>query len=79
MSIKQKVAGGGFRLSPANVLNGLLSLTFLVLAAYIGWASTLVATAERNDLRWFSALVGAYGVWRLVRTAIRARSNEPGA
>jgi hypothetical protein len=77
MPNKPTEAKGGVRLSPANVLNALLSVTFLVLAAYIAWSSTLVATAERNDLRWFSALVGAYGVWRLVRTAIRARKNGP--
>lgn len=67
---------GSFRLTATGVLNALLSLTFLVLAAYIAWSSTLVSAPERNELRWFAALVGAYGVWRLLRTAIRANREE---
>ncbi len=64
------------RPSIAGMINGLLSVTFLVLAAYIAWSSSLVAGREGQELRWFAALVGAYGVWRALRTVIKARRGE---
>ncbi|MCE1273377.1 MAG: RTA1 domain-containing protein [Chlorobiaceae bacterium] len=67
----------GVRLSVAGVISALLSLTFLVLAAYIWWSSTLLSGPDRTELRWFAALVGAYGIWRSVRTMLKNRTEEP--
>lgn len=64
------------RLTVAGVVSALLSLTFLVLAAYIWWSSTIVTGRDSTELRWFAALVGAYGIWRTVRTVIRSRSGD---
>jgi hypothetical protein len=66
----------GFRPSIAGSINVLLSVTFLVLAAYIAWSSSLIAGRDGQELRWFAALVGAYGIWRAVRTVIRTRRDE---
>lgn len=66
----------GFLPPIADVVNTLLSVTFLVLAAYIGWASTVVTGADGRELRWFALLVGAYGVWRMIRTVIRSRKES---
>jgi hypothetical protein len=66
----------GFRPSFSGLLNTLLSVTFLVLAAYIAWSSSLVPGRDGQELRWFAALVGAYGIWRGVRTVLKARSGE---
>lgn len=62
--------------SIAGTVNAVLSMTFLVLAAYIGWSSTVVTGADASQLRWFALLVGAYGVWRMVRTVVRARKES---
>lgn len=67
----------GFRLSVTGIVSTLLSLTFLVLAAYIWWSSTLLPGPDRTELRWFAALVGAYGIWRSVRTILKNRTEEP--
>jgi hypothetical protein len=67
----------GFRISVTAVVNAALSLTFLVLAAYIGWSSTIVTGDDRTQLRYFALLVAAYGIWRTVRTVLRSRRAEP--
>lgn len=66
----------GFRLSIQGALNATLSLTFLVLAAYIGWYSTTVSGPDSTELRYFAALVGAYGIWRTARSVIRSRNQD---
>lgn len=66
----------GYRSSVVGVLNALLSVTFLVLSAYIGWYSTLLAGRDSMELRYFAILVGAYGIWRMVRSVIRARGEQ---
>jgi hypothetical protein len=66
----------GRKLSVAGALSALLSVTFMVLAAYIGWSSTLVTGQEAIELRWFAVLVGAYGIWRMVRIVLRERQER---
>ena len=65
-----------FRPSIAGAVSAVLSVTFLVLAAYIAWSSTVVTGSDRQELRYFAILVGAYGIWRMIRTVIRARSDN---
>lgn len=63
--------------SLAGALNAALSVIFLVLAAYIMvLASSAPAVAERQELRYFALLVGAYGVWRMIRTIRRANARR---
>jgi len=57
-------------------LDALLSLTFLVLAAYIAWYASTMSGKDGRDLLWYSALLGAYGVWRAIRSVIRHRQNQ---
>ncbi len=65
----------GLRPTVAGVLNLLLSVTFLVLAAYIAWSSKLVAAQDALQLRLFAALMAAYGVWRWIRGIIKSRRD----
>ncbi len=59
-------------------LDALLSLTFLVLAAYIGFYASSVSGENGRELFYFSLLLGAYGIWRAIRSVInrRQRSKE---
>jgi len=66
----------GFLPSIAGVLNILLSVTFLVLAAYIAWSSTIVSGQDALQLRLFAALMAAYGVWRWIRSNLKARRDD---
>lgn len=58
------------------VLDALLSLTFLVLAAYIAWYASTMSGKDSRDLLWYSALLGAYGAWRAIRSVIRHSQNQ---
>jgi ABC-type polysaccharide/polyol phosphate export permease len=64
------------RPSIAGAVSAVLSVTFLVLAAYIAWSSTVVTGSDSRELRYFAILVGAYGIWRMIRTVIRTRSDN---
>jgi hypothetical protein len=64
------------RLSITMVLDALLSVTFLVLAAYIGFYASAMTDKNGRDLFWFSILLGAYGVWRAIRSLIRHRRRD---
>ncbi len=57
-------------------LDALLSVTFLVLAAYIGFYARSVDGDNGRDLFWFSMLLGSYGIWRGIRSMIRHRRRE---
>jgi membrane protein DedA with SNARE-associated domain len=58
--------------SIAEALSAVLSVTFLVLAVYIAIFSASVRTPkEATDLRYFAAIVGSYGIWRMVRIFIK--------
>jgi len=57
-------------------LDALLSVTFLVLALYIGFYAPTVSGKNGQDLLWFSMLLGAYGIWRMIRSVIRYRRRE---
>jgi len=57
-------------------LDALLSVTFLVLAAYIGLYASAVSGSNGRDLFLFSLLLGAYGIWRAIRSIIRYRQNS---
>lgn len=60
----------------AMALDALLSVTFLVLAAYIGFYASRMNGADGRDLFWFSLLLGAYGIWRAIRSLIRHRQRD---
>lgn len=55
------------------MLDALLSVTFLVLAAYIGYYASSMSGKDGRDLFRFSMLLGAYGIWRAIRSVIRHR------
>lgn len=57
-------------------LDALLSVTFLVLAAYIWYYAPTVSGNNGRDLLYFSILLGAYGIWRAIRSMIRHRRRE---
>jgi hypothetical protein len=57
-------------------LDALLSVTFLVLAAYIGFYASTVGGDNGRDLFRFSLLLGAYGIWRAIRSVIRYRQRD---
>lgn len=57
-------------------LDALLSVTFLVLAAYIGFYASSVSSENGRELFYFSLLLGAYGIWRAIRSVIRHRRRE---
>lgn len=59
-----------------TVLDALLSVTFLVLAAYIGYYASSMSGKDERDLFRFSMLLGAYGVWRAIRSVIRHRRRD---
>jgi hypothetical protein len=65
---------GGFSITMA--LDALLSVTFLVLAAYIGFYASSMSGKNSRDLFWFSLLLGAYGIWRAIRSVIRHRQSQ---
>ena len=73
---ERKERSEGLRPSLAAVLNALLSVTFLVLAAYIAWSSTLVSGQDVLQLRLFAGLMAAYGVWRWIRSSLKARRDD---
>ncbi|HHE07472.1 MAG TPA: hypothetical protein ENL01_00870 [Chlorobaculum parvum] len=56
-----------------KALDALLSVTFLGLAAYIAWYASEMTGKDGRDLLWYSALLGAYGIWRAIRSVIRQR------
>jgi len=56
-------------------LDALLSVTFLVLAAYIGLYTSTAGGDHGRDLFRFS-LLGAYGIWRAIRGVIRYRQKD---
>ncbi|RXK82741.1 hypothetical protein EST62_10215 [Chlorobaculum sp. 24CR] len=64
------------RLPITMALDALLSVTFLVLAAYIGFYASRMNGADGRDLFWFSLLLGAYGIWRAIRSLIRHRQRN---
>jgi hypothetical protein len=64
------------RLPIMMALDALLSVTFLVLAAYIGFYASRMSGSDSRDLFWFSILLGAYGIWRTIRSVIRHRRRE---
>jgi hypothetical protein len=57
-------------------LDSLLSVTFLVLATYIWYYAPGVSGKNGHDLFWFSILLGAYGLWRAIRSVIRYRQKR---
>jgi hypothetical protein len=64
------------RVTLMMALDALLSVTFLVLAAYIGFYAPTVSGKNGRDLLYFSALLGAYGIWRGIRSVIRHRRSQ---
>ena len=64
------------RVTLMMALDGLLSVTFLVLALYIGLYAPTVSGKNGRDLFWFSILLGAYGIWRGIRSVIRQRRSQ---
>lgn len=64
------------KLPVIEALDTLLSLTFLVLAASIGWYASGMSGNNGRDLLWYSALLGAYGIWRAIRSVIRQRRSK---
>ncbi|NTV03013.1 MAG: hypothetical protein HGB04_09590 [Chlorobiaceae bacterium] len=66
----------GFRPTVAGVLNALLSVTFLVLAAYIAWSSTLISGPDVLQLRLFACVMAAYGLWRWIRSRLKDRRED---
>ena len=73
-SAESRSAGGRF--SVARVLDAALSLTFLVLATYIAVYSSKIAEPDSTNLRYFAALMGAYGIWRMIRTVLKNRGLD---
>jgi hypothetical protein len=59
-------------------LDALLSVTFLVLAAYIWYYAPTVSGNNGRDLFYFSILLGSYGIWRVIRSVIHHRRREEG-
>jgi len=59
-----------------SALDALLSVTFLVLAAYIAWYASGMTGTDGRDLMLFSLLLGAYGIWRAIRSIIRYRQRQ---
>jgi heme/copper-type cytochrome/quinol oxidase subunit 3 len=64
------------RLPIMMTLDALLSVAFLVLAAYIWYYAPAVSGNNGRDLLYFSILLGAYGIWRAIRSVIRHRRRE---
>jgi hypothetical protein len=64
------------RVTLMMALDALLSVTFLVLALYIGLYAPTVSGKNGHDLLYFSILLGAYGIWRGIRSGIRHRRRE---
>ncbi len=57
-------------------LDALLSVLFLVLATYIAWYASGMTGTDGRDLMLFSLLLGAYGIWRAIRSIIRHRQRQ---
>jgi len=64
------------RVTLMMALDALLSVTFLALAVYIGLYAPTVSGNNGRDLFWFSILLGAYGIWRGIRSVIRHRRSQ---
>ncbi|NTW52642.1 MAG: hypothetical protein HGB22_08645 [Chlorobiaceae bacterium] len=64
------------RFSFAFILDASLSVTFLVLAAYIAIYASRPGVADSRNLLYFSALMGAYGIWRTIRTGLKKRGQD---
>ncbi len=71
-----EVTGKQRQLPVIKALDALLSLTFLALAASIGWYASGMSSHNRGELLWYSALLGAYGIWRAIRSITRQRRSE---
>ncbi|NTU57682.1 MAG: hypothetical protein HGB00_01980 [Chlorobiaceae bacterium] len=66
----------GGRISFARILDASLSVTFLVLAAYIAFYASKPGVPDSRNLLYFSALMGAYGIWRMIRTVLKNRGHD---
>jgi hypothetical protein len=66
----------GRRFSLAVVLDAALSLTFLVLAAYIAIYASNVEGPDSRNLVYFAALMGSYGIWRTLRSYLKNRGQN---
>jgi hypothetical protein len=64
------------RLTLMMALDVLLSVTFLMLAGYIWYYAPNVSGNNGRDLFRFSILLGAYGIWRGIRSVIRHRRSR---
>jgi hypothetical protein len=65
--------------SPAAVkiaVNTAISLSFLALAAYIGFFFPHAAGTSGLEPRHVAVLVGAYGIWRLIRTVLMQQDRK---
>ncbi len=83
MAAKNEISGhrnekarSGYRLSFAGILDASLSVTFLVLAAYIAIYATRPGVPDSRNLLYFAALMGAYGIWRTIRTGLKNRGQK---
>ncbi|HWR01577.1 MAG TPA: hypothetical protein VN371_06900 [Chlorobaculum sp.] len=75
---RNEKARSGRRLSITVILDASLSVTFLVLAAYIGIYASGPGVPDSRNLLYFATLMGAYGIWRTIRTGVRNRGqNKP--
>jgi hypothetical protein len=66
----------GRRFSLSGLLNAALSVTFIVLAAYIAIYASKPGVPDSRNLLYFSALMGAYGIWRMIRTVLKNRAQN---
>lgn len=67
------------KFSIAEMLSAVLSVTFLVLAVYIAIFSMSARVRDpqqSTDLLCFAAVVGSYGIWRMVRTLLKNREEN---
>jgi len=73
---QKESARPGRRFSLAVVLDAALSLTFLVLAAYIAIYASNVEGPDSRNLLYFAALMGSYGIWRTIRSYLKNRGQH---
>jgi hypothetical protein len=64
------------RISIPVIVSMALSLTFIVLALYIAFLAFRMPGSKGNDLLYYAALVGAYGIWRMFKSLKRAPEKE---
>lgn len=57
-------------------LDILLSLLFIGIALYVFFFADAPSGAARQDILLYSALTGAYGIWRLVRSVLAGKKAE---